>query len=154
MGCKLGCDGAAYMTVTGRVKRRSMYWNIWAYSCTCVSTRVPVCRRVYKCMDSRQDDWRAAGGGGAGQAAVVSVNLCPLPPSPGLVSHRNNKHDPRTRHLGYRVSTLKLNQSQPEEPRAAQYSLLYWMSPYCKYGLATVDNSQWASVRETEVAHC
>ena len=85
-----------------------MYLNIWAYSCTCVSMRVPVSPRVYKCMDSRQDDGQAAGGGGAGQAVVLTVNLCPLPPSPGLVSCRNNKHDPRTRHLGYRVSTLKL----------------------------------------------
>lgn len=143
MGCKLGCDGGAYMTVSGRVKKRSTYLNIWAYSCTCVSICVTVCRRMYKCMDSRQDDWHAARGGGAGQAAVVSVNLCPLLPSPGLVSYRNNKHDPRTRHLGYRVSTLKLNQSQSEEPRAAQYSLLYWISTYeCKYGLVTVDNSK------------
>lgn len=61
MGCKLGCDGGAYMTMRARVKRRSMYLNIWAYSCTCVSMCMPVCRRVFKCMDSRQDDWQAAG---------------------------------------------------------------------------------------------
>lgn len=38
---------------------------------------VPVYLYVCICMDSRQDDWWAAGVGG-GEAAVVSVNLCPL----------------------------------------------------------------------------
>ena len=66
--------------------------------------------------------------------------------SAGLVSYRNNKHDPGTRHLGYRAWTLKLNQSPSEEPRATQYWLSYYVSPYCKYGLATVDNGKWASV--------
>lgn len=66
--------------------------------------------------------------------------------SPRLFSYRNNKHDPGTRHLGYRAWTLKLNQSPSEEARAAQYWLLYCVSLYGKYGLATVDNSKWASV--------
>lgn len=79
MGCKLGCGGGAYMTMRGRVKRGSMYLNIWACSCTCVSMCMPVCAHVCRCMDSRQDDWQAAGGEGAGPGAVVGVNLCPLP---------------------------------------------------------------------------
>lgn len=69
--------------------------------------------------------------------------------SPGLVSYRNNKHDPGTRHLGYRAWTLKLNQLPSEEPRATQYWLLYCIWPYGEYGLVTVDNSKWVSVFES-----
>lgn len=80
MGYKPSCDGGAYMDMWERVRveRGSMYLKICVRSCTCVSMCAPVCLYVCICMDSRQDDWRAVGGGG-GQAAVVSVNLCPLP---------------------------------------------------------------------------
>lgn len=132
-----------------------MYLNIWACSCTCVSMCMPVCLHVYKCMDSRQDDWQADGGEGTGQAAVVAVNLCPLltPARDSSLTGITNM-TPGHATLATVSQLSSLISRSLKNPRAAQYSLLYWISPYCKYGLATVDNSKWASVRETEPAQC
>lgn len=59
MGYKVGCNGGAYASMWERLERGSMYLNIWACSCTCVSVCMPVCLHVCICMDSRQDDWQA-----------------------------------------------------------------------------------------------
>lgn len=65
------------MDMWERVESGSMHLSTGVRPCTCVSMCTPVCLYVCICMDSRQDHWWAVGDEG-GQAAVVSVNLCPL----------------------------------------------------------------------------
>lgn len=78
-----------------------MYMCIYVYAC------LSLC--VFICMDSRQDDWRAVRGGG-GQAAVVSVNLCPLQ-TPTQDSSLTGITNMTPGHTTLATVSLKLNQS-------------------------------------------